>query len=60
MSFKHLRQDDNLSHVELSGIKDSWNCVSKLAAFPSLASYMAPALSSFILSGDQLSLAALF
>lgn len=40
MSFEHSRQEDKPSHVEPSGIKDGWNGVSKLAAFPSLASCM--------------------
>lgn len=40
MSFEHLRQEDKPSHLEPSGIKDSWNRISKLAAFPSRASCM--------------------
>lgn len=40
MSFEHLRQEDKPSHLEFSGIKDSWNSIPELAAFPSLASCM--------------------
>lgn len=40
MSLEHLRQEDKPSHLELSGIKDSWDSISELAAFPSLASCM--------------------